>query len=111
MRISRVRAPSSCKGIDAYVLIYPVLGERIITPGAIVQLVIQARAIPPGTSAPKVTGASVDENASSNRDERHQNFIVTKKESEDIPTDSLLAHTPRWPEVSNYNCASIPCSD
>ncbi|KAF8306252.1 hypothetical protein DL93DRAFT_2065614 [Clavulina sp. PMI_390] len=78
--------------MDVY---FKVLGERIITPGAIVHLVFQARVVP----QTKPTGPHISEASSSApKDERHQSFWSNKKDTEDITNPVVpLAHAPHWP--------------
>jgi translocation protein SEC63 len=79
-----------------------VLGERIVTPGAIVQLVVAARLIPPNVDVP-VPVVLRDDSASKAKEERHHNFLSNRTDAEDLPSfSSILAHAPRWPDVSTF---------
>ena len=85
----------------------PVIGERFVTPGAIVQLVFKLRLRPPVTNTELSNGALSDvekekQDAKFN-DEHDQIFLVSKKDFEDLPAGEPLsgwAHAPRWPVVS-----------
>ncbi|EJD01240.1 uncharacterized protein FOMMEDRAFT_126005 [Fomitiporia mediterranea MF3/22] len=84
---------------------FKVLGERIVTPLSIVQLVVKARITPPTgatvkqeekeTSDVDVIKRSIKEN-----EEKDQAFLSSKRDSEDLTnglTIAKRAHTPFWP--------------
>jgi translocation protein SEC63 len=77
-----------------------VLGERMVPPGAIVQLVFRARLVP--IIEETTPALSPDLKI---RDERHQVFWATKNDAEEIAHPAaVLAHTPCWPAVSAAKC-------
>jgi translocation protein SEC63 len=84
----------------------PVIGERFVTPGAIVQLVFKLRLRPPVTN-PELPNGTLPDVEKEKRDakfndERDHAFLVSKKDFEDLPAGELLsgwAHAPRWPVV------------
>lgn len=92
-----------------------VIGERIVTPAAIVQLVFKVRLATPATRrspAPESDNTDVDETKRSikARDEREQTFLASKKDAEDLATgntESNLAHAPYWPQVSFTHISSL----
>jgi len=86
-----------------------VIGERLITPSAIVFLVVKLRISPPvptRTSAAKETDEKL---AAASNDNKDYQFLIGRKEVEDlpqspgIPTVGGWAHAPYWPAV----CALI----
>ncbi|KAF8516677.1 Sec63 Brl domain-containing protein [Gautieria morchelliformis] len=83
---------------------YKVIGERFVSPGAIVQLVFKLRLCPPiaNPELPNGTLPDVDKEKRDAKfnDERDHAFLVSKKDLEDLPAGELLsgwAHAPRWP--------------
>jgi len=77
------------RGFGSYL---KVLGERIVTPGAIVQLVFQARLISMTQETTEAPGHNLE-----TKDERHQAFWSTKNDAEEIANPAtLLAHAPQW---------------
>ena len=78
-----------------------VLGERIVTPGAIVQVVFQARLIPMTQESTDAPGHNF---ALQPKDERHQAFWSMKNDAEEIAYPAtLLAHAPQWRAVSAFD--------
>ncbi|KDQ14189.1 hypothetical protein BOTBODRAFT_132671 [Botryobasidium botryosum FD-172 SS1] len=79
---------------------FRVIGERLVTPGAIVQLVFKVRLAPPnGTPTPPEAEKSAQEIKAD--EEKDNAFLVSKKEAEDLEpgqAGSGLAHAPYWPE-------------
>lgn len=89
-----------------------VIGERFVTPGAIVQLVFKLRLRPPvvgsGMSNGGLSDVEKEKQDAKFNDERDQAFLVSKKDIEDLPVGEPLcgwAHAPRWPAV----CAGAYC--
>ncbi|KIJ32311.1 hypothetical protein M422DRAFT_76544 [Sphaerobolus stellatus SS14] len=88
--------------LDVVDVTYKVIGERFVTPGAIVQLVIKLRIKPPVSDGPKKVESDVEQERriAKLNDEKDQAFLLSKKDFEDIvPGDASLgwAHAPRWP--------------
>lgn len=83
-----------------------VIGERIITPGAIVQLVFKVRLNPPSTQPHQNDDEEIDveklrRSLKANED-RDSVFLNSKKEADDLDSGdrgSGFAHAPFWPEV------------
>ena len=87
------------------------IGERIITPSAIVQLVFKLRLVSPLEPSQSTGGAEsvagktdvdTSKRIATSESERTQAFLNSKKEAEDLqPGDSGFgfAHAPYWPEV------------
>lgn len=86
------------------------IGERIITPSAVVQLVFKLRLVSPLESSgstkgigplPSETDVNTTKRTATAESERTQAFLNSKKEAEDLqPVDSGFgfAHAPYWPE-------------
>ncbi|KAG6836917.1 hypothetical protein H0H93_001283 [Arthromyces matolae] len=81
---------------------FKVIGERIVTPSAIVFLVVKLRISPPPESP--VEGTELDAEETKRRiklnDEKDEEFLVSRSESEDAPSQDLLpgwVHAPYWP--------------
>ncbi|KAF8590268.1 hypothetical protein K439DRAFT_1657419 [Ramaria rubella] len=90
--------------LDVVEASYKVIGERFITPGAIVQLVFKLRIRPPVAGAEQPNGDASDPEKERRdakfNDEHDQAFLVSKKDFEDIPAREPLsgwAHAPHWP--------------
>jgi translocation protein SEC63 len=93
---------------------FEVIGERIITPSAVVQLVFKLRLVSPLESSgstksigplPGETDVDTAKRTATPESERTQAFLNSKKEAEDLePVDSGFgfAHAPYWPEVCGY---------
>ena len=83
-----------------------VIGERIVTPMSIVQLVIKVRVSPPTIIKTEQNGEedvdSIKRSIKVN-EEKDQSFLVSKHDTEDL-TNGLetlkRSHTPYWPMVS-----------
>ncbi|KAJ8472766.1 hypothetical protein ONZ45_g16537 [Pleurotus djamor] len=80
-----------------------VIGERIVTPGSIVFLVVKLRVTPPGSSPIEEKDLSVDETVRlvKANDEKDEKFLLSKNNVEELPgddgTQGSWAHTPLWP--------------
>lgn len=83
------------------------LGERIVTPSAIVHLVVKLRL---------TTGSSTEESSKSLEesqlkrikklnDERDNEFLSSRKDGEDLPAGVVnkWAHAPFWPKVGVHS--------
>jgi translocation protein SEC63 len=86
--------------------IYPVIGERLVTPSAIVYLVVKLRLNPPTSSSTivhKEPDADETKRLLKINDEKDHQFLISRKDAEDMPSiDSAggWAHAPYWPGVS-----------
>ncbi|GJJ07811.1 hypothetical protein Clacol_002016 [Clathrus columnatus] len=79
---------------------YKVIGERLVTPGAIVQLIFKLRVCPPFASLIQSNGASNERRESKIDAELDQAFLTDKKDFEDLPAGERLSgwvHAPLWP--------------
>ncbi|KAG6884804.1 hypothetical protein C0993_008168 [Termitomyces sp. T159_Od127] len=79
-----------------------VIGERTVTPSSIVFLVVKLKISPPGSTA--VQEKKLDANEIKRRiklnDEKDEEFLVSRKEAEELPPDNQLPgwiHAPYWP--------------
>lgn len=89
-----------------------VIGERIVTPQALVHLVMKLRVSPPkSTPASEVNGNAETENrpnVDADEEERLDDaFLNNPKDVEDLQSTSPIlgsAHVPFWPSV----CLSLP---
>ena len=73
-----------------------VVGERIVTPLSFINLIVKLR-IPRGSSVEN--GLSI---LTGGGEKRQQEFLVSKKDVEDISLDNTgkaFAHTPHWPQT------------
>jgi translocation protein SEC63 len=108
---SGVRAAAASAGkLDIIDAKFKVIGERIVTPNAIVNLLFRAQIVPRVKSEgdkTKETELSVDEAkaAAKTLEERENTFLATRHEIEpldDEQTEAVKwAHAPHWPEVSS----------
>ncbi|KAL5530223.1 SEC63 [Sanghuangporus sanghuang] len=82
---------------------FKVIGERIVTPLSIVQLVIKARISPPGAAVKMESKESdVDsiKRSIKENEEKDEAFLSSKRDSEDLTNVLVIArkaHTPFWP--------------
>ncbi|KAG6890192.1 hypothetical protein C0992_002849 [Termitomyces sp. T32_za158] len=81
---------------------FKVIGERIVTPSSIVFLVVKLRISPPLSTA--VQEEKLDANETKRRiklnDEKDEEFLVSRKEAEELSSDSQVPgwiHAPYWP--------------
>lgn len=83
-----------------------VIGERSVTPSAIVFLVVKLRLSPPCASATeKELDAEETKQDMKKNEEKDEEFLASRKEMEDIPSDVAVsgwAHAPYWPGVRHY---------
>jgi len=92
---------------------FKVIGERIITPGAIVQLIFKLRltsplesssddreesAVPFLSRKPEESDIDFEKRRAKAADERESSFLSSKKEAEEGSVNDQLAHAPYWPE-------------
>ena len=81
--------------------IHAVIGERIVTPSAIVQLFVKARVTPPIGQTTRAVDKDEKRILKIN-DEKDQEFLTGRKDTEEL-TNGLkpigFAHTPLWPAV------------
>ncbi|CUA77177.1 Translocation protein SEC63 homolog [Mus musculus] [Rhizoctonia solani] len=104
---SGVRAAAANSGkLDIIDAKFKVIGERIVTPNAIVNLLFRAQVVPRVKSEDKgkETELSVDEAKAAAKalDERENTFLGTRHESEVFEEEATeltkFAHAPHWPE-------------
>ncbi|CAE6508966.1 unnamed protein product [Rhizoctonia solani] len=104
---SGVRAAAANSGkLDIIDAKFKVIGERIVTPNAIVNLLFRAQVVPrvKPEGKNKETELSVDEAKAAAKalDERENTFLGTRHEAEPFdeqPTElTKFAHAPHWPE-------------
>lgn len=80
-----------------------VLGERIVTPSALVNLLVKLRITPPSTEFISTNGsAPTDPPAPEAETAKDLEFLNSPKDFEELatPTDgSGIAHAPYWPGV------------
>ena len=92
----------SCLLTMAYIFLSLVLGERLVTPGAIVQLVFKVRLLPVGVQVSPFSAADVDQEKAhaKQEDEREQLFMQGKLDTETLDgLEGGYAHAPYWPAV------------
>ncbi|KAF7969129.1 hypothetical protein HWV62_28248 [Athelia sp. TMB] len=81
---------------------FKVIGERIVIPSSIVFLVVKLRVSPRGGFSARSQEKDVNETKRIIKvnEERDQQFLISKKEVEELPNaagSSGLAHAPYWP--------------
>ncbi|KZT53375.1 hypothetical protein CALCODRAFT_458082, partial [Calocera cornea HHB12733] len=87
--------------VDAY---FKVIDEKVVTPGAIVFLVLKLRLQPPAvlaTANGSASAASTEKDTSKPSNDDETAFLLSRKEAEDLPKGAVtpgLAHAPRWPD-------------
>jgi hypothetical protein len=92
-----------------------VIGERIVTPQALVHLVVKLRISPPKvTTATEVNGdVDLENRPSVDADEEARlddTFLNNPKDVEDLQSSIAIlgsAHAPLWPSVCYFNPASV----
>ncbi|CAE6476988.1 unnamed protein product [Rhizoctonia solani] len=102
---SGVRAAAAGSGkLDIIDAKFKVIGERIVTPNAIVNLVFRAQIVPRVKPEGKETELSVEEakTAAKVLEERENTFLATRHETEPLDEGATeltrFAHAPHWPE-------------
>ncbi|KAG8836210.1 secretory subunit [Serendipita sp. 399] len=89
-------AVSHISRIDVYDASFKVVGERIITPGAFVQLVFKVRQVSLLSGSPPRKEQTPEEIAAEAATDTA--FLASKAEVEDLPSyRSQWAHAPHWP--------------
>lgn len=85
-----------------------VIDERIITPGAFVNIVFKARLSSPLDHLAKSAGESKDVEADVEAEDETA-FLLGKKEGGDLKAEDApqSVHAPRWPAVSTLNDLSF----
>ncbi|KAH0587072.1 Translocation protein sec63 [Termitomyces sp. J132] len=81
---------------------FRVIGERIVTPSSIVFLVVKLRISPPLSNHVQEKELNIDETKRRIKfnEEKDEEFLVNRKEAEELPPDNLLpgwVHAPYWP--------------
>ncbi|EJU05983.1 hypothetical protein DACRYDRAFT_19320 [Dacryopinax primogenitus] len=86
--------------VDAY---FKVIDEKVVTPGAIVHLVLKLRLQPLEIlEGPSDQADSRDLDTSKLSNDSETAFLLSRKEAEDLPKGAVtpgLAHAPRWPDA------------
>ncbi|KAJ1308318.1 hypothetical protein OPQ81_004029 [Rhizoctonia solani] len=104
---SGIRAAAASSGkLDIIDAKFKVIGERIVTPNAIVNLLFRAQIVPRVKSEDKDKEAelSVEEakTAAKSLEERENTFLATRHEAEPLDEEATeltrFAHAPHWPE-------------
>lgn len=73
-----------------------VIGERLVTPGAFVQLVFKARVVPAFAQPSSSDRKNIEED-----EDAENTFLTSKTEAEDMPSyKPQWSHAPHWPSVS-----------
>jgi translocation protein SEC63 len=73
-----------------------VVGEKIVTPLSFINLIVKLRIQGDSTAEEEPSASPKD------AEKREQEFIVSKKDAEDISLDNTgraFAHAPRWPQM------------
>jgi len=87
--------------VDAY---FKVIDEKVVTPGAIVYLVLKLRLRPPEVLATPREDRAIDSSeaaASKPNNDNETAFLLSRKEAEDLPKGAVTpgwAHAPHWPD-------------
>ncbi|KAF4602544.1 secretory subunit [Pleurotus pulmonarius] len=81
---------------------FQVIGERIVTPGSIVFLVVKLRVSPPGSQPSEEKDLGVDETKRLIKlnEDKDNEFLMSRNNVEERPDEDSLgeyAHTPLWP--------------
>jgi hypothetical protein len=83
-----------------------VIGERLVTPSAIVYLVVKLRLVHPMADAvvegPEETDVEVVKRELKRNEEKDSQFLIGQTDAEDLPDDARTsgwAHAPYWPAV------------
>ncbi|ORY53393.1 Sec63 Brl domain-domain-containing protein [Leucosporidium creatinivorum] len=79
---------------------FKVVGEKIVTPGAIVSFTIKLRLTPPGQvgPAPEVTKVTVGEQENEGEESSIEELIGRRKAGEDGEEPTPFAHAPQFPK-------------
>ncbi|TDL14651.1 hypothetical protein BD410DRAFT_757056 [Rickenella mellea] len=103
-RVSDVQKAAATWGsIELVDASFKVLGERIVTPSSIVQLLVKLRVTPPGSVVhPENDEEDVDRIKAKLKanDEKDNTFLASRKDAEDMSDQELAsgwAHAPFWP--------------
>ncbi|CAE6384928.1 unnamed protein product [Rhizoctonia solani] len=104
---SGVRAAAASSGkLDIIDAKFKVIGERIVTPNAIVNLLFRAQVVPrlKPEGKEKETELSIEEAKAAAKalDERENTFLATRHETEPLDDEATdltkFVHAPHWPE-------------
>lgn len=77
------------------------IGERLVTPGAFVQLVFKLRLASP--LADNTVAKKLDTEDKTAEEEADKAFLISKNDTEEIPGyEAQWAHAPHWPAVSIF---------
>ncbi|PPQ95847.1 hypothetical protein CVT26_015977 [Gymnopilus dilepis] len=89
--------------VDIVDATFKVIGERIVTPSAIIYLLVKLRLTPPGTSSQtEEKEPTVEEKKKSvvAEEQRDEKFLTSRGEAEELPgskASAFAAHAPYWP--------------
>jgi translocation protein SEC63 len=112
---SGIRAAAASSGkLDIIDAKFKVIGERIVTPNAIVNLLFRAQVVPRlnAEGKDKETELSIEEAKAAAKalDERENTFLATRHETEPLDDEATdltkFVHAPHWPEVSHLSCST-----
>ncbi|KAI0029685.1 Sec63 Brl domain-containing protein [Vararia minispora EC-137] len=79
---------------------FRVIGERIVTPSALIHLVIKLRISPPASTDHTNGAAKRDEASEAPFTKQDEAFLTDPKDAEDLPENAIslsAAHAPHWP--------------
>ncbi|KAF8905804.1 hypothetical protein CPB84DRAFT_1844796 [Gymnopilus junonius] len=97
------RAMEKWGRVDIVDATFKVIGEKTVTPSAIIYLLVKLRISPPGSSSSESEKEpTVDEKkkAVQTEEQRDDKFLSSRSDSEDLPAskaNSYAAHAPFWP--------------
>ena len=88
------------------------IGETVVTPSAIVFLLVKLRMAPPGSTPADTKELSVDETKRlvQKDHEIDEKFLESRLEAEEIPAwkTNESAHAPHWPAVRSHSQLQSP---
>ncbi|EIW81991.1 translocation protein sec63 [Coniophora puteana RWD-64-598 SS2] len=87
------KALQSWSKLDVLSTAFKVIGERLITPSAIVFLLVKVRVRPPVAVASEKGTSETEEQRAKREDE----FLNSRGDAEDVKLPTSYAHAPRWP--------------
>ncbi|SDA03416.1 BZ3500_MvSof-1268-A1-R1_Chr7-1g09425 [Microbotryum saponariae] len=77
---------------------FKVVGETIVTPGAIISFTVKLRITPPGQVMPEITSVTVGKQEEEGEEESIDELIGRRKAGEDGDEPTPLAHAPHYPK-------------
>ncbi|THH10242.1 hypothetical protein EW145_g1464 [Phellinidium pouzarii] len=103
-----VKAAESWGGLELVEASFKVIGERIVTPLSIVQLLVKVRMSPPVNSKVRTSSTETKEDVDAikqiikTNDEKDTAFLTSKRDNEELAEGAKLlgrAHAPYWPAI------------